>query len=225
MYVNEIFESISGEVGVIPQGSIAWFIRFQGCNCQCAWCDTKGSQVFDVSPHLAMTAKQIAKRIPANSNVVLTGGEPLMQDHDELYQLELLLSDKKCTIQVETNGSQVPFLPVCHVFDFKPPSSGMQSRMMDLCHFVKFCGLGKYSKTIPTWIKFVIKDDADLEVVLQVLQDLDCVNPGWYGLRVALSVESGEKVSQALVQLKKRVPALMHKITFNFQLHKHLNLK
>lgn len=36
--VYSIFESISGEVGFIPQGSFAVFVRFSGCNLQCSYC-------------------------------------------------------------------------------------------------------------------------------------------------------------------------------------------
>jgi len=37
--VNEIFTSISGEVGgAFPQGSVVTFIRLQGCNLKCPWC-------------------------------------------------------------------------------------------------------------------------------------------------------------------------------------------
>ena len=38
MIVNDIFESISGEAGLFPQGQLCTFLRLQGCNLQCNWC-------------------------------------------------------------------------------------------------------------------------------------------------------------------------------------------
>lgn len=220
MKVNEIFQSISGEVGGIPQGAVAWFIRFQGCNLKCQWpCDTVYSQLLQTDTLLHMSPEHIAEKIPSHSNVVLTGGEPLLQNPRDLYRLVSLLDNKDCIVQVETNGSQKPFLPICHVFDYKTPSSGEQDKMMSLHHFLECSGFPQ------TWIKFVIKDPEDLEFTLSILKDFNLLRPGWHGLQMALSIDSGEGVQYAMGRLKETLPSLMHRVVFNFQLHKHFNLK
>ena len=218
MKVNEIFQSISGEVGDIPQGAVAWFIRFQSCNLKCNWCDTEQAQEKDAYA-FTLNPEEIAAAIPEDSNVILTGGEPLLQNRRDLISLVSLLDDKGCIIQVETNGSQKPFLPICHVFDYKTPSSGEQDKMMDLHHFLKCYGFSQ------TWIKFVIKDPEDLEFTISIMNEFHILRPRWHGLQMALSIDSGEGVQCALSQLKETLPSLMHKIVFNFQLHKHFNLK
>jgi 7-carboxy-7-deazaguanine synthase len=221
MKVNEIFQSISGEVGDIPQGAVAWFIRFQKCNLSCIWCDTQHAQAVSETELKSanMTPEQIAEQIPRNANVILTGGEPLIQDHRQLYRLVSLLEEKDCLMQVETNGSIKPFLPICHVFDYKTPSSGMPDKMMDLHHFLECYGFPQ------TWIKFVIKDPEDLEFTLGILKEFALLRPGWHGLQMSISISSGEGVSYAISRLKEAMPSLIHRIVFNFQLHKHFNLK
>ena len=218
MKVNEIFQSISGEVGLIPQGTVAWFIRFQGCGLRCKWCDTEQAQEKDAYA-FTLNPEEIAAAIPEDSNVILTGGEPLLQNRRDLISLVSLLDDKGCIIQVETNGSQKPFLPICHVFDYKTPSSGEHDKMMSLHHFLECSGFPQ------TWIKFVIKDPEDLEFTLSIMKDFDLLRPGWRGLQMALSIDSGEGVQYAMGRLKETMPLLMHRVVFNFQLHKHFNLK
>jgi 7-carboxy-7-deazaguanine synthase len=219
MEINEIFQSISGEVGIIPQGAIAWFIRFQGCNLRCAWCDTRRAQSTESEDAIVMTPKRISEKIPFGSNVVLTGGEPLLQNQGELWELISLLSDKECIIQVETNGSQKPFLPICHVFDYKTPSSGEQNKMMEYSYFLKCLSFSQ------TWIKFVIKNQEDLEYSIKILKAFQNIRPDWKGLYIALSVSSGKDVAYITQRIVLELPELISHIIFNFQLHKHFDLK
>lgn len=219
MKVNDIFQSISGEVGNIPQGSIAWFIRFQGCNLLCTWCDTKQGQEFQTDACKDMTPEDIAEKIPHYSNVILTGGEPLLQNRLDLRKLTGLLRDKNCLIQIETNGTQVPSLPICHVFDYKTPSSGEHNKMMELHYFFE---LPIY---IRLWVKFVIKNSDDLEFTIKILKKFRILSPRLFRLHIALSISSGEGVTYIMDRLNEALPDLMDKIVFNFQLHKHFNLK
>lgn len=182
-------------------------------------CDTERAQNPD-EYSVSLSPEEIAAAIPAYSNVVLTGGEPLLQNKEELHWLVSILDDKGCIIQVETNGSQKPFLPIiCHIFDYKTPSSGMQDKMMPFRCFLECSGFSQ------TWIKFVIKNLEDLEFTISILKYFDWLRPGWNGLQIALSIDSGEGVQNAMNRLKETFPIMMHKIVFNFQLHKHFNLK
>lgn len=218
MQVNEIFMSISGEVGDIPQGAVTWFIRFQGCNLCCSWCDTAQSQ--RRSEYIYMLGpEEIANSIPDYSNVVLTGGEPYLQNKQELIRLVSALIEKNCLVQIETNGSCKPYLPICHVFDYKTPSSGMDSKMMPITHFLACSGTGQI------WIKFVIKNKEDLEQTIQTIEAFEIQRSQLFGLQISLSVESGEEVSKIINRMKLWRPDLLPHIVFNFQLHKHFALK
>ena len=100
--IIEKFVSIDGEGP--SAGELATFIRFQGCNLRCAWCDTTYS--FDKSEITeVLSAEEIYSYIKETgvSNVTLTGGEPLFQKNiDEI--LSLLNDDRNLTLNIETNG-------------------------------------------------------------------------------------------------------------------------
>lgn len=96
--VHSIFPTIQGE-GVFA-GRPATFVRLADCNLQCPWCDTEytGKQV------KKMRTKAILKEIEkhANNLVVITGGEPFLQNFTGL-----VLGIRKLggIVQIETNGT------------------------------------------------------------------------------------------------------------------------
>lgn len=77
--VVEKFVSINGE-GTCA-GQLAVFIRFQGCNLNCSFCDTKWANEQD-APFTWMTEQEIYEYIKETGvvNVTLTGGEPLKRE-------------------------------------------------------------------------------------------------------------------------------------------------
>lgn len=98
MQVNEIFTSVQGEGSFM--GKPCTFIRLQGCNLACSFCDTKEAISFTKGNNLSI--EQITAQIPQYINtVVITGGEPCM--HTELAKLiEALFTYK---VHLETNGT------------------------------------------------------------------------------------------------------------------------
>lgn len=96
----EHFYTLQGEG--FHQGKAAYFIRLGGCDVGCVWCDVKDS--WDVSKHpkwKIANLKLKVKETPAEI-VVITGGEPLMHDLDELTK-ELQQSGLKT--HIETSGA------------------------------------------------------------------------------------------------------------------------
>lgn len=93
--VNEIFNSVQGE-GVLA-GTIATFIRLQGCTVGCPWCDTKYTWAAGGE---RMTTEQIVNAA-YNHHVIITGGEPTMYDLDGLL---VPLQAQKKFVQLETSG-------------------------------------------------------------------------------------------------------------------------
>ena len=76
MRVSEIFLSLQGEGP--SAGTPAHFIRLQGCDVGCHWCDTKYS--WDLAggrEHSAEAACDEAEMLGAAPLLVITGGEPL----------------------------------------------------------------------------------------------------------------------------------------------------
>jgi 7-carboxy-7-deazaguanine synthase len=114
--IAEIFASLQGEG--LRQGEPSLFVRLSGCNLRCSFCDTKRAWKGGRNA----TFEQIAARLdrlrrthPADW-VVLTGGEPLMQDVAPLVRL---LKKKGYLIQIETNGHYYRDL-VPHWFTVSP---------------------------------------------------------------------------------------------------------
>jgi 7-carboxy-7-deazaguanine synthase len=84
------------------QGKAAYFIRLGGCDVGCVWCDVKES--WDAGKHPLLKIEDLILNIsetPAQI-AVITGGEPLMHNLDELTH-ELQSAGLKTNI--ETSGA------------------------------------------------------------------------------------------------------------------------
>jgi 7-carboxy-7-deazaguanine synthase len=95
----EDFYTIQGEGAY--QGSAAYFIRLGGCDVGCVWCDVKES--WDASAHPLVDIQEMALRAMATHTpiVVVTGGEPLMYDLEELTQA---IRSRNMRAHIETSG-------------------------------------------------------------------------------------------------------------------------
>ena len=98
--VMEHFYTLQGEG--YHQGKAAYFIRLGGCDVGCTWCDVKESWEADKHPiyEIESLVSEVI-RTPAQI-VVITGGEPLMHNLDELTK-ELQHAGLKTNI--ETSGA------------------------------------------------------------------------------------------------------------------------
>ena len=99
--INEISWSFQGEG--LRTGFPSVFLRMAGCNLKCPFCDTKGSweNGRDMAIYkIIADIDKYRKKYP-QSQVVITGGEPLEQD---LSQLVDVLKKKNYFISIETNG-------------------------------------------------------------------------------------------------------------------------
>jgi len=98
--VMEHFYTIQGEG--YHQGRAAYFVRLGGCDVGCVWCDVKES--WDADKHPKIHIDDIVSTIAATPTklVVITGGEPLMHNLDELTAA---LQAKGFETNIETSGS------------------------------------------------------------------------------------------------------------------------
>lgn len=98
--LSELYESIQGE-GLLA-GTPSIFLRLQGCNLRCPWCDQPESLSFSNRKiSLEETLKEIKKLLPRH--VVITGGEPFA--HKELPLIVKTLLEEGYSVQIETNGT------------------------------------------------------------------------------------------------------------------------
>lgn len=162
--VVEIFgPTVQGE-GALA-GTVSHFVRFGGCDYECAWCDSAPA----VLPGLVRSAPRSdageilsqLQNLPWAPWVTLSGGNPALHDLD--FLVSRLRPDLDAKIAVETQGSRwKPWLANVDLITCspKPPSSGMSDRTEP--------GLGDFlGKALATHARLVLKvpvfDRADFE--------------------------------------------------------------
>lgn len=113
--ISEVFgPTLQGEGPAAGQSAV--FVRMMGCNLSCSWCDTAytwDAERYELrigthwrTPNEILT--DIARRATMGV-VVVTGGEPLLQQHHPAWSKFLAgLMDGGWRLHIETNGTQVP---------------------------------------------------------------------------------------------------------------------
>ena len=158
--VSEIFYSIQGESTY--SGLPFVFVRMQGCNMRCSWCDTDYAlEVKDIIK--MMSVPEIISEIQNfNCNYIcVTGGEPLMQKN--INKLLSTLCDNDYFVTLETNGHySIKDIDsrVVKIMDFKCPDSAMEK----LNNFENINNLTKKDE-----IKFVISSRKDYEWAKKII--------------------------------------------------------
>ena len=225
--VVEQFISINGEGR--RAGQLALFVRFAGCNLNCAYCDTKWANEAEV-PYCEYTIDELYQMIKESKvkNITLTGGEPLIQPNMDSL-LKRLREDASLRIEIETNGSVdiQPFLldtqsddiqahsvkstvedNVSFTLDYKTSVSGMEDRM----HTDNYVNL----RTQDT-VKFVVGSIRDLEKAKSIIEDYHLVEKG---CGIYLSPCFGEIHPSEMVDFL--VEHRLNDVNVQLQLHKFI---
>jgi len=186
----EIFHTLQGEgVGI---GAPAVFVRLSLCNLHCVWCDTDHTWNFEGTPWkhekdavpgyakhskadaiIEMGVGKIAEAVRAFGcrRVVLTGGEPLLQEADLLQLMGDLRNDgKEWFFEIETNGTRLPgadFLAGVDQMNVSPKlgNSGVAEGLRRKPEVL--AGLAESGKA---WFKFVVQGEGDIAEVLELVK-------------------------------------------------------
>lgn len=102
-FQESVFNTIQGEGALL--GTPSTFIRLHGCNESCSWCDTKDSWR-EGSAYEEVAVAELVRRLrklPILHNVVITGGNPMLQaeELDSLLELPLFRGRH---VTIETNA-------------------------------------------------------------------------------------------------------------------------
>ncbi len=224
MKIHSIFQSISGEAGLIPQGAYCTFIRLQGCNLRCAYCDTKDTWPQGDDHGTSLSVVEVIEAIRDVRNMdrlphaLITGGEPLLQG-DEVRDLTTRLLNLGYTVQIETNGTFPPFMhhpALSWVMDYKGPSSGQVDQMPSPETMAKwFPSLAARR----TFIKFVIKNEKDANHAIQTARTMrSWAFRGWF----VFSPLGGEphRLRPLFNMVRLTAPDLAGQVIFSLQIHK-----
>lgn len=209
--VVEKFVSINGEAR--SAGELAVFIRFAGCNLNCAYCDTRWANE-QGAPYEIMSEEEIYAYIKGTGvrNVTLTGGEPLLQENISRL-IKLLAKDDSLMIEIETNGavSLKDFAGlgdnVTFTMDYKLPGSGMESYMiMDNYRMLRTNDA----------VKFVISDEADMDKAREIIEQYSLTE------RVAVYLSSSFRKIEPADIVKYMIANNMNKVKLQLQMHKYI---
>lgn len=113
LLVAEVFgPTVQGEGP--STGQAAMFLRLSRCNLSCRWCDTPYTwdwSRFDPRAEARrVPVDELARTLLAGGSglVVVTGGEPLLQQHTGLVDLVAAVRAADRRVEIETNGTVVP---------------------------------------------------------------------------------------------------------------------
>tara|TARA_Y100000385_G_scaffold199399_1_gene206475 strand:+ start:106 stop:873 length:768 start_codon:yes stop_codon:yes gene_type:complete len=187
----EIFHSLQGEG--VTTGLPSVFIRASLCNLHCRWCDTDytwnwqgtpwehdndttpGYQKFKKETHLVeLDVAEVARIVSSLPcyNVILTGGEPLLQDEAWCSLMtQLKARDNQYRFEVETNGTIVPsktFDSLVDQYNISPKLANSGNNSEIRC---RSKALAYFAGSEKSWFKFVIADEHDLLEAEELLTD------------------------------------------------------
>ena len=164
MKISEIFKSIQGEGTNAGKPSI--FLRTAECNLKCTWCDTKYTwdwKNFDYSKEVKeISIKEIREIIERFHlrHLVITGGEPLMQQ-DDLAELLVFLKPE-FYVEIETNGTILPNNALSALVDQwnVSPKTKNSGNPLELCEDNECSAF--FSKQKNCYFKYVVENKDDL---------------------------------------------------------------
>ena len=164
MQINEIFKSIQGEGPNF--GKPAIFLRTAQCNLKCTWCDTKYTwdwENYDYAKEVKeMAIEEIKEQILdlEIKHLVITGGEPLLQQDDLADLLSFLKPD--FYVEIETNCTILPNKMLTDLVDQwnvspKTENSGNPLELYenDECYYF-------FANQKNCFFKYVVEDESDI---------------------------------------------------------------
>jgi 7-carboxy-7-deazaguanine synthase len=196
--VSEFFYSLQGEGRTI--GVPAFFIRLTGCNLICggfgvekdgilrdnaSWkCDTisvwmKGTTYsFEQLTDLLIIKFNFIELLNSGVHLVITGGEPLLQQERLVFFLEYLRLYHNCSpvVEIETNVTFIPIKELDALVSYWNCSPKLQNSGMPLHLRIKKDVLLFFKENRKTMFKFVISDYADYEEIEEDFLNTDLVN-------------------------------------------------
>lgn len=181
--VSEIFYSLQGEGSTAGKPSV--FLRLAGCNLLCQsekWeCDTlalwqkgKWMSLADVKTEILNVIKDVRQQVrhPDNIQLVVTGGEPLLQFESLVSLLGILPFSR---VEIETNGTKRPLyfergVPAELQYNVSPKlnSSGIEKDKR-----INIANLSYLNKLCLVIFKFVLFDSDDVTEALSIIKEVD----------------------------------------------------
>lgn len=174
LQVNEVFRSFQGEGPSMGQAAV--FLRLANCNLTCSWCDTRYSwdwARFDPADErheieVEALAELIVKQLQGAMLLVLTGGEPMLQQPALITLLQLIRQRVPgLRAEIETNGTISPMPPFAEQIDLFVVSPKLTNSAVSEKRRVRPRALASFPADRSV-LKFVVAETRDLEEVAQL---------------------------------------------------------
>jgi len=216
----EIFHSVQGEG--VSLGVPSVFLRLATCNLACSWCDTKYTwdwQNFNYQTEVVELGPEIVQqKIQAYdcSHVVITGGEPMLQQ-EELQPLVKSLAAEGYTVEVETNGTIPPTPGMLRHIGQWNVSPKLRTSGNQLLETQNPLALQTFAALPDAYFKFVIAVESDVDEVCTLRDQYDLAPQ-----RILLMPEG--RTLDALARKSAWLPELCVQHGFRFTTRLHIIL-
>lgn len=172
LIISEIFRSIQGEGP--KSGAPSVFLRLGGCNLRCSFCDTAYASYLEYAKQ--WINKEVEEVISdlytarGNAwNLVITGGEPLLQSKT----LRLLLGKLQSffpSIEIETNGTLLPdeigeLHGISYNVSLKLANSGVSELERIKPEAIEYFANHPFS-----YFKFVVETEENIKEVIEIVE-------------------------------------------------------
>ena len=207
MKISEIFYSIQGE-GMLA-GVPSVFVRTSGCNLRCTWCDTPYTSWKPEGEDLSLDAILAQVRRSRPTHVVVTGGEPMIQE--EIVRLTERLKESELHVTIETAGTVYQSV-ACDLMSVSPKlknstpvqrEDGRWAAQHDRLRYQP-----KVLKQLMTeylyQLKFVVSDPGDMAEIECILADTDADRSCVVLMPEGIDTETLSQRARWLVDICKR---------------------
>ncbi|MDC0203878.1 7-carboxy-7-deazaguanine synthase QueE [Candidatus Nitrosopelagicus sp.] len=216
MQVNEIFKSIQGEGPNF--GKPAIFLRTAQCNLKCTWCDTKYTwdwKNYDFSKEVKeMTIDEVKDTITELEikHLVITGGEPLLQQDDLADLLSFLKPD--FYVEVETNCTILPNKMLTDLIDQwnVSPKTKNSGNPLELCENNECYYF--FANQENAFFKYVVEDETDIPEIKKFVTKYKIPEK-----RVQLMTQASTKEEISMREKSISKLAKSHNFAFSPRLH------
>jgi 7-carboxy-7-deazaguanine synthase len=193
--ISEVFYSIQGEGPTTGFPSV--FVRLGGCNLMCGgegtqhdqklhngatwrcdtievWMKSRAKEFKDILP------EDCIKAIINGANLIITGGEPLMQQINIIEFIKYVRSElnKECYVEIETNGTIVPNPEISQLVNQWNCSPKLLNSGMPNLKTYNTNAIEKLNR-FNTAFKFVVSSDIDWEEIKKYYFDIINKNKIW----------------------------------------------
>ena len=216
MQVNEIFKSIQGEGPNF--GKPAIFLRTAQCNLKCTWCDTKYTwdwKNYDFNKEVKeMTIDEVNDAINELEikHLVITGGEPLLQQDDLADLLSFLKPD--FYVEVETNCTILPNKMLTDLIDQwnVSPKTKNSGNPLELCENNECYYF--FANQENAFFKYVVEDETDIPEIKKFVTKYKIPEK-----RVQLMTQASTKEEISIREKSISKLAKSHNFVFSPRLH------